>query len=134
MADYYCKSRTNYFKVKKINDFKAELNKYSTGEGGMHIWEEKEGLVALGSYGSLVTLYDEDADDWIEIFEILQKHMEDGEAVIIAEAGSEKLRYLTTFAWLVTQDDVRFVDAVNEVITDAMQITGKDASDLLPEY
>lgn len=133
MANYCCSSRTNYFKVKKFNDFKADLSQYSAGEGGLDIWEEN-GLVALGGYGSIITLYDEEQDDWIEIFEILQRHIEDGEAVIIAEAGNEKLRYVTTFAWLVTKDDVRFVDAVNEVVKDAMRITGKSASDLLPQY
>jgi hypothetical protein len=133
MANYYCWTRTNYFKVKKLNDFRAKLGSYSGGEGGIDIWEEN-GLVALGAYGSMITLYDEDKDDWIEIFEVLQDHIEDDEVVIIAEAGHEKLRYVTTFAWLVTKDDVRFVDAVNEVVKDAMRITGKSASDLLPQY
>ena len=133
MADYYCKSRTNYFKVKKVNDFKAELGRYSAGEGGIDIWEEK-GLIGLGSYGSMTTLYDPDTDDWTEIFGILQDHMEDGEAVILVESGNEKLRYVTGYAWVITKDDVKFIDVIDQAIQEAQQLVDKTADELLPQY
>ena len=133
MADYYCKSRTNYFKVKKINDFKVELGKYSAGEGGIDIWEEK-GLVGLGSYGSMTTLYDPDTDEWIEIFEILQDHIEDGEAVILVESGNEKLRYVTGYAWVITKDDIKFIDVIDQAVQEAQRLVDKTADELLPQY
>lgn len=133
MANYYCKSRTNYFKVKKVNDFKAELGKYSAGESGIFIWEEK-GLIGLGSYGSMTTLYDPDTDDWIEIFGILQDHIEDGEAVILVESGNEKLRYVTGLAWVITKDDIKLIDVVDQAIQEAQRLTDKTKAELLPEY
>jgi hypothetical protein len=134
MADYYCVSRTNYFKVKKINDFKKELEDLAFCEGGLQIWDGKDGRVGLGAYGSITTYYDEEADDMHEIFPILQDHLADGEVVILVESGYEKLRYITGFAWVVTKDDVKFIDVLHEAVKEALLLTGKTADELLPQY
>jgi len=115
MADYYCVSRTNYFKVKKINDFKTALSDKSFCEDPLSIWEN-EGRVALGAYGSITAYYDEDSGDMLEIFPILQEHLDYGEVIILQESGYEKLRYITGFAWIITKDEVRFIDVLDEAI------------------
>lgn len=134
MANYCCSSRTNYFKVKKLNDFKAALNDKSFCEDPLSIWE-KEGMVALGAYGSITTYYDEETDDMKEIFSILQEHMEDDQIIIMQESGYEKLRYVTGFAWVITKDSIDFIDVLDVAIKRAERIKdGVETNDLLPHY
>ena len=134
MADYQCSSRTNYFKVKKLNDFKAALKNKAFCEDSISIWE-KEGMVALGAYGSITTYYDEETDDMKEIFSILQEHMEDDQVIIMQESGYEKLRYVTGFAWVITKDTIEFIDVLDVAIKRAERLAdGVETNNLLPHY
>lgn len=135
MADYACVLRSNYFHVKDEESFRVFMNSVS-GED-LHLWEEKDEkdgstLFGFGCYGSIygVTGYEDDEDEEYEeneeededieceeneddpytlFLKGLQEYIADNDAVIICEAGNEKLRYVTGFATVITSDGIETI-------------------------
>ncbi len=88
MANWIGSARTNYFRVKDVDAFKA--------------WAKAASLVVFekdGRYGGWPDIvFDDDTTDAHRDFYItheLAPHVADGEIVVCLEAGAEKLRYIT---------------------------------------
>ena len=98
MANYYASARSNYFKVKDAEAFKAWVG--STPNLGL--WE-KDGMFALYSTcpdsGGWPSWYlDDDGDElYFEVTDVAEFLTEDSIAVFM-ESGAEKLRYITGYA------------------------------------
>ncbi len=100
MANYYESARSNYFFVKDIEAFEAELN-----GSGLEISTKKIGdltqvcLLADMENGFPFEKYDDNYDstelDWSDIF---KRHLADNQVAIIMGSGAEKLRYITGWA------------------------------------
>jgi hypothetical protein len=100
MANYYESARSNYFFVKDIEAFEAELN-----GSGLEISTKKIGdltqvcLLADMENGFPFEKYDDNYDstelDWADIF---KRHLADNQVAIIMGSGAEKLRYITGWA------------------------------------
>lgn len=143
MADYACVLRSNYFHVKDEESFRVFMNSVS-GED-LHLWEEKDEkdgstLFGFGCYGSIygVTGYEDDEDEDIEYEENeddedeeepytlflkgLQEYIADNDAVIICEAGNEKLRYVTGFATVITSDGIETISIDELAISKAREM------------
>ena len=100
MANYYESARSNYFTVRNIEEFTAELK----GSGLEILGKEVEGGTQVALFADLdngfpAYKYDEDGEEtelvWEEIF---AKHLLDGEVAIFMGAGAEKLRYVNGWA------------------------------------
>ena len=129
MANYYCKTRTNYFSVTDVEKFKEIINSCG-GSDTVEIMEDdqSDGSVKYGFYceGSIDGLPErenddgssEDSDDVDYNFdafcEALQKILPDGDAIIITEVGSEKMRYLTAYSIIITSSEVKSIDLGRE--------------------
>lgn len=119
MADYTNVLRSNYFHVKDEEGFRAFMNTVS-GEGDIHLWEEKDEdgrtLFGFGCYGSINGAPDEEIGDIIyePFLKGLQRYIVDTEAVIICEAGNEKLRYVIGFATVITSNKIETI-SINEL-------------------
>jgi hypothetical protein len=110
MANYYGQARTNYFRVKDVEAFVAEMSKLPV-EVITH--EDKEagdtfyGFMDSNQDGGGLswTYWDDDTEDEIEInwIDILQRHVAPGWSAILMEVGSEKYRYLNAYAIVVTE-------------------------------
>ena len=103
MAQWYCTSRSNYFRVKDKalflkwvstleldvlpNDDPDLFAITSTGEYGEWPWQRE---AVEGEEG----FEDEDQVD-IDISNELSKHLAEGEIAVLMSSGAEKLRYLT---------------------------------------
>lgn len=134
MAGYYCTIRTNYFQVTDENAFR-ELMKHVQGtEDKVEVFERKEDGVKLFGFGcgSDIAGVDEeyfmrahgidldgdvelDEDDFAEgrydVFtDCLQKLIVEGDAVIILEASSEKLRFVNGLAEIITRNRMEYLD------------------------
>jgi len=100
MANYYASCRTNYFKVKDVNAFQADIESIP----GIDVIVGSESICILGDdpdgAGWPAWIHDEETGEDIEIdfFQEVAKHLADGEVAIFMEAGAEKLRYITGFA------------------------------------
>jgi len=101
MANYYESARSNYFFVKDVDAFKAELD-----GSGLGIESRKVGeLTQVGMFASVDNgfpwekydqeTYDSTELDWADIF---KRHLVDNQVAIIMGAGAEKLRYISGWA------------------------------------
>lgn len=103
MANYYATWRSNYFKVKDIEKFKADMALIP----GLRVLERPNGLAAVVQEDSgdgagipqFLCIDGKDAE--IDMCEELAKHLTDDSVAILMEVGSEKLRYLVGVALAV---------------------------------
>ena len=117
MANYYGTTRSNYFAVKDVEAFLAEMGKHSAivevihrdQEDGTRLYgvmdNDQDGGGNLWSYYSFED--DEEYElDWGAIF---SKHLADGWVAVIVTAGAEKHRYVSgnAFAYNNKGEEVR---------------------------
>lgn len=96
MADYNCKMRSNYFEVKDPVTFEKMIGKVSGNFDQVHCWKaEKDGklLYSFGVEGSIYGFEDEENSSFDDVILELQRHVAKDDAIIVVEAGYEKLRY-----------------------------------------
>ena len=107
MANYHCAIRTNYFHVKDSELFRQFISRVYGADGSVELWEEKDAdgqmVFGFGCYGGISGLRDTSEDTSETVSETaydeficgLQQHIREDDAVIILEAGQEKLCYET---------------------------------------
>ena len=131
MANYYAKVRTNYFKVNDEEKFR-EIMGFLQGEDDVvcHEHEKEKGKFMFYCDGSM-TGYVENKDDedsyddaWNEMVRKLQTVLPDGEAIIITEIGSEKMRYFTAYSALITPKETGWVDLGHIAVEKAGELLG----------
>jgi len=109
MANYYASARSNYFKVKSIEDLRDSLHP----EIEISIKSEDENLVCLLAHteeGWPTSVYDEFIDediDW-DVEDAVAPHLQDGEWCVIQEAGAESLRYINGYSCAFDNNGNRF--------------------------
>lgn len=121
MADYLAKSRTNYFRVKDLEAFTADLVRHGLAPGG---WNDHGDLVldtdrTNRPEGAIALFYDgdwpmldedsvamrldledaEDSDqpvktDYNEVYQLIAAHLVESDVAVLISVGSEKFRYL----------------------------------------
>lgn len=139
MADYYAKTRTNYFAVTdetKLKEIMKNIIPKATLDS-----ENIDGKTKYMFYcdGSLegYPVYDDDEDicesDFHSFAEDIQKILPTDEAVIIKEIGSEKFNYLNAFCTIITKDKVTTIyldtcaeERVRELLNDEKWSTRVD--------
>lgn len=98
MADWTGTARSNYFRVKDPEAFKAAMERYEVrvlerqhpGSGEVYY-----GLVSeTGGWQS----YDYETEEDIVLWKIVSEHLVDGDVAVFVEAGAEKARYVTGHA------------------------------------
>ena len=112
MANYYAYSRSSYFKVKDLEEYKDFCNKWDLTlisredkeEGTLHgfIVETDDGMIP--SY-----YYDEEIDDYIDdeedlFLKELSEQLAPDWIAIYQEIGYEKLRYLVGYSVMVDSE------------------------------
>ena len=122
MADYYCSSRTNYFRVKDLVVFS--------------VWAERRGVKIIANptrhpghfalipddseYGGF-PFYDIDSDGDVDFATELAEHLAEGSIAVILEAGAEKLRYIIGLATAVNSKG----DVVRISLEDIYELAAK---------
>lgn len=118
MANYDCCVRTNYFHVKNPDAFRNFMSHVYGSEEDIELWEEKDNdgnlAFGFGTSGGISGLCDVDGDTDDDSYDLfiggLQEHLCDNDAVIIMEAGHEKLRYVVGSATVVTPKHCEYLD------------------------
>lgn len=124
MANYYAAARSNYFKVKDPEEFKARMSDVP----GLVVWEgqneSRAGMFAVagddpdtGSWPYFQ--WDEEAEEYLEIdlFDLVAEHLEEGQVAIFFESGHEKLRYVSGFAVAVNWCGDRVSVSLDDIYT-----------------
>ena len=131
MANYYGKVRTNYFKVNDEERFK-EIMGFLRGEDEVvyHEHDRVKGKFMFYCDGSLTGyVEDEDNEDsyddaWDEMVRKLQTVLPEGEAIILTEIGSEKMRYFTAYSAIITANGTGWVDLGDLAVEEAGRLLG----------
>lgn len=117
MANYCCTVRTNYFHVKDEAEFRSLMEQVYGSEDSIEVWEkpDDEGstMFGFGCYGGIAGIGD--ADDEKEsafdrFLEKLQQCVAENDAIIILEAGNEKMRYVVGTALILTNKACEYLD------------------------
>jgi hypothetical protein len=133
MATWYGTSRSNYFAVKNLEDFRAECDKL-----GIPYWDDREGLIAVYSdtgEGWPSSVMDDESGDTLDfdVVEVISKHLCEGEVAILMESGAENLRYVTGRAIAFTRDNRRVID-LSDIYNLAKTMTDRPDDVTLAEY
>ena len=112
MSDYRCVLRSNYFHVTDAEAFKKLMDSVSPDD--LHLWEKMddqgEAVFGFGCEGAIYGIPNENDDCNFDLFlEKLQKYIADGDAVILVEAGHEKLNYVTGQATIITKKEMQTI-------------------------
>lgn len=122
MANYCCTIRTNYFHVKDETAFRSFMERVYGSEDAIKLWEKQDdegrSTFAFGCYGGIAGIRDaeDDEDDDLEetafdrFLEKLQQCVAENDAIIILEAGNEKMRYVVGTALILTSKVCEFLD------------------------
>jgi hypothetical protein len=133
MANYYCKTRTNYFSVTNEEKFKKimasckgtdEIEVINNEDQGKSI---KYGFICEGSIDGLPDREDdaENTEDYTEddcdynydaFCKSLQELLPDDDAIIITEVGSENMRYLRGLCTVITHNDIKYLDLDRDAV------------------
>ncbi len=119
MANYCCTIRTNYFHVKDEAEFRSLMEQVYGSEDAVEVWEKRDDegntTFGFGCYGGIAGIRDTDDDDLEEtafdrFLENLQQCVAENDAVIILEAGNEKMRYVVGTALILTNKACEYLD------------------------
>ena len=119
MANYCCTIRTNYFHVKDETEFRSLMEQVYGSEDAVEVWEKRDDegntTFGFGCYGGIAGIRDTDDDDLEEtafdrFLEKLQQCVAENDAVIILEAGNEKMRYVVGTALILTNKACEYLD------------------------
>lgn len=136
MANYYCHIRTNYFHVKDPDAFRKFMGRVYGTEDGIELWEEKDAdgnlVFGFGTIGKVFGFSDgteeecpeDDATSYDLFIDGLQEHLCNDDAVIIFEAGHEKLNYVVGSATVVTKTQYEHLDISDLATAKAGELLG----------
>ena len=115
MANYYGKTRTNYFRVTDPDVLELLIESCFASDDTVTLWKKstEDGTCrfAFGCEAEIEGINISDDPDFPEydfddFLKKLQEILPEDEAVIITEVGSEKLRYLCGSVTVVTHNDI----------------------------
>lgn len=119
MANYYGVIRSNYFHVKDEERFRALMARTAGDEDSIELWNDEidengNPVFGFGVYGGITGVVDEDGeyddDSYDRFIEGLKECVADDDAILIFEAGHEKLRYVGGGATIITAKSVEYID------------------------
>lgn len=126
MANYYGAFRTNYFRITDEKRF-YEICDGICCEDPYIETSEKDGeiLAFIGGYSSF-NYHDAETDECNDelFYQLMSDIIAPGDAMILTEVGNEKLRYLSTYSVVVTNEQIEFVDLEFESICKAQELLG----------
>lgn len=134
MANYICTIRTNYFHVKDEEKFRELMSRAYGEEDNIYLFEKQDSegknKFGFGLYSGIAGVRnakddeDEDCDEtsYDEFIEGLQECVADDDAIIIMEAGNEKLRYVVGSALVITSKDTEYLDISDLAVQKAKEM------------
>lgn len=137
MANTITMMRTSYFKVKDESAFKNELNSLDNFNAEFGTSENHPGkLCIFGEDFSFVQkeVFDEEGDYVddidVDVFEMIQSHLKDDEAVLVNSIAWEKFRFVDGNSAIITPIGVAYLNADQAVRDLAVEkgLLSKDAA------
>lgn len=138
MANYYGVVRTNYFRVKDEEKLRTLILKVVCGDGVIDLWDDRQNiegkpLFGFGLYGNISDApnsegeLDDDAYD--RFIYGLQACVADDDAILIIEAGHEKLRSVGGSVTIITSEKIDYIDLQDCARNKAQELLGNNEWD-----
>ncbi len=134
MANYCSAVRTNYFHVSDEGRFRKLMGQVYGCEDDVELWEEKDkdgqSVFGFGCYGGIsgipvATNEGEDEENSYDLFiDRLQECVAEDDAIIIFEAGNEKLKYVAGRALVITRSETKDIDITDLAVKEAARMLG----------
>ena len=136
MSEYICTTRTNYFHVKDPAAFREFMGRVYGSVDFISLWQETDDagkpVFGFGTHGAISGLKNAEADTddtldesaYDEFIRGLQEHVAEDDAVILLEAGHEKLSYVTGSATILTSIDHAYLDLTAAATRKAAEMLG----------
>lgn len=125
--NYTATTRTNYFRVKDEDAFKAFMGPVSGDD--LRIFEKTQDgqkFFGFGCYGVIYGICPEDdpdeCADYDAFLDGLKSHVAEDDAIIIMQAGNEGLRYVVGDATVITSKDVQYINIDNWAVMKAREM------------
>lgn len=141
MANYNATTRTNYFSVINLERLAELVGQMSSGEDAVQLFDDGKGKYGFGCYGNISGLSsDEGTDDDCKepdydlMCEELQGILADGDAIIIMEAGYEKMRCVFGTGTIITKNSIEVVSLRDCLLNKARNMLGDSAFCTQMEY
>lgn len=136
MANYYSTTRTNYFRVKDPDAFRDFMKTVWSSEDSVQVWEERKGYkddvprYGFGCYSEILGIGVGEPDtyglfydyDYEAFCQRLSEFVAEDDAIIIMEAGNEKLRYVVGTATVITSTSVEFLNLSDLAVKSAAKM------------
>lgn len=145
MANYYCRTRTNYFHVKDPDAFRAFMAEVKGNEDDVLLREGKDAdgnltfvfttggrVIGIVPAGAEVDYDEDECND--EFIAALQEHVAPNDAIIITEVGWEGFRYLVGGATIITSSKVEYLSLSDEVKKTAKSMLDNPDWSTMNEY
>ena len=129
MANYCSKCRTNYFSITEKEKFVEIINNLS-GDGEIAFYEHDTDKGKFMFYcdgildGYMIDPDDDDSSSTEQMITELQRILPDGEAIILTESGSEKMKFISCVATIITNTDVQYINLTEAAIEKASEMLG----------
>ena len=97
-------------------------------------------MFGFGVYGGISGLRDTDTDDidddssYDDFIDRLQESVAEDDAIIILEAGSEKMRYIVGSATIITSSMVKYMSITDLAVAQAAEMIGNSMWGTKCEY
>lgn len=109
---------------------RALIEKINSSGKEVQLWDRtlsdgSNKMFAFGAYNDVQDYYEEDIDDYVPIYKELQDILPADEAILIFEAGNEKLRYVNGYVTIITANNIEHrsirdmgIDVARELLGD----------------
>ena len=143
MSNYYGVVRTNYFHVKDEEKFRALMAKTAGDEDGIELWDDVidgdgNPMFGFGVYGGISgVLNDEDEyddDSYDRFIDELVECVADDDAILIFEAGHEKLCYVGGGVTIITSKGVEYINLEDTARSKVRDLLGNARGDTKCSY
>ena len=135
MANYYGTVRTNYFHVKDEEQFRALMAKTAGDEDGINLWDDERDrdgkqVFGFGVYGGISGILNNDGeyddDSYDRFMDGLKECVAEDDAILIFEAGHEKLRYVGGGVTIITSKNIEYLNLQDVGCRKARELLGND--------
>ena len=119
MSNCYGVIRTNYFHVKDEEQFRALMAKTAGDEDGIELWDdvidaEDKQMFGFGVYGGISGIQNDDGEyddeSYDRFIDGLRACAAEDDAILVFEAGHEKLRYVGGSVTIITTKGVEYIN------------------------
>ena len=138
MSNYYGVVRTNYFRVKDEEQLRALMAKTTGDEDGIELWDDvkdaaSKQMFGFGVYGGISGIQndDDEYDDesYDRFIDGLMECVAEDDAILIFEAGHEKLRYVGGGVTIITAKGVEYINLEDNARKIVRELLGNEQWD-----